>query len=184
MKGFRFDTDAAIWFAVAYVAAAFGLLPVMLAALAATGGPLGTWGYLAANAGVLIVAYGVTTALLVHTHPVRRLRDLLVTLYLLGLGFALAAAVLQFIGAPSAVGTVIGTLAAPLTFGAVQIVSLAPLKLAEPDVGAVLGVMVGFVLGRVYLRIRGRKSGAAADTAVTPMRLPSAHADDTINTHT
>ena len=184
MKAFRFDGDAAVWFAVAYMAAAFGLLPVMLTALAATGGPLGTWGYIAANAGILITAYGVTTALLVRARPARRLLALVFTFYLLGIGFSLAAAVLQFIGAPGSPTIVIGTLVAPLTFGAVQIVGFAPLKLAEPDIGALLGVLVGFALGRAYLRIRGRKSGAAADTAVTPMRLPSSNARDTINTHT
>jgi len=180
----RFDGDAAIWFAVAYMAAAFGLLPVMMAALAATGGPLSTLGYIAANGGVLIAAYGVTTALLVRAHPARRLSDLVFTFYVLGIGISVAVAVLQFIGAPAAPTTVIGTLVAPLTFGALQIISLTPLKLASPDIGAALGVVIGFAAGRAYLRIRGRKSGAAADTAVTPMRLPSPDSRDTINTHT
>lgn len=184
MRRPRFDGDAAIWFAVAYMAAAFGLLPVMVTALAATGGPLGSVGYMAANAGVLIAAYGVTTALLVRAHSSRRLLDLVFTFWALGIGFSVAAALLQFIGAPAAPTTVIGTLLASLTFGAVQIIGFAPLKLAEPDVGALLGVLLGFVAGRAYLRIRGRKSGAAADTAVTPMRLPSPTSRDTINTHT
>jgi hypothetical protein len=180
----RFDGDAAIWFAVAYMAAAFGLLPVMVTALAATGSPLGTWGYIAANAGVLIAAYGVTTALLVRGNSSRRLADLVFTFWLLGIGFSVAAAMLQFIGAPGSPTTVIGTIVAPFTFGAVQITGFAPLRLAEPDLGALVGVLVGFGAGRAYLRIRGRKSGSAADTAVTPMRLPSPTSRDTINTHT
>jgi len=184
MKSLRFDTDAAIWFAVAFMAAVFGILPVMLTVLAATGSPLGVLGYIAVNAGVQLAAFGVAAALLVRAEPARRFRDMLFTFYLLYVGAASAMAVLQFIKAPLALPMVLASLLAPLTLGAVQVVSLSPLSFAEPDVWAAVGVGLGFLAGRLYLRARGRASGADAAVEVTPMRLPSADSRDTINTHT
>jgi hypothetical protein len=184
VRSLRFDTDAALWFAVAYMGAAFGILPVMLAGLAATGAPLSPLGYIAANAGVQIVAFGTAAALLVRAQPVRRLRDLVFTFYLLYIGAASAMAVLNVIRAPLALPMILAALLAPLTLGAVQVVSLSPLRFADPDVWATVGVCVGFLVGRGYLRLRGRASGSAAAHNVTPMRLPSAEPRDTINTHT
>lgn len=184
MRRPRFDTDAAIWFAVAYMAAAFGLLPVMMGILATTGRGLDKWGYLAANAGVLVTAYAVTTALLVRAHPARRFGDVVATFYVLQSGVAFALAVLQFIGAPRTVLTVLASLLAPLTFGAVQITAVTPLALAEPDVGAIVGVCAGFLIGRTVLRASGRPVGIQAEAVVTPMRLPSSTEGDTIDTHT
>ena len=184
IRSLHFDMDAAIWFAVAFMAAAFGILPVMLAVLAATGSPLGVVGYAAVNAGVQLAAFGVAATLLVRAAPARRFRDMLFTFYLLYLGAASVMAVLQFIRSPLGLPMVLASLLAPLTLGAVQVVGLSPLSFAEPDVWAAAGVGLGFLAGRLYLRARGRASGAEAKVEVTPMRLPSADSRDTINTHT
>lgn len=170
MRPPRIDYDAALWFAVAYFAAAFGILPVLLAGLALTGAArLDVYVY--ANAGVVTLAFAIAAGLLTRQRPERRFRDMVLTLWVLGLAASAALAVLQFVGAPRAALGALLTLAAPLTLGFVQLDSVAPVTLGPPDPWALVGVLVGLAVARLVLRARGRKVGEAAEHGVTPMRL-------------
>jgi hypothetical protein len=185
MKHFRIDWDASFWFAVAFLAAGFALPPVLLAAVVALDSGLGaSMPYNVVNAGVQVLAFALTAGLLVIARPARRLLHVVAGLYALWVGAVGALAVLQLIQKPAQWAAAAASLAAPLTLGAVQVVGLAPLRLGAPDLWAILGVCSGFAGGRLYLRLRNRAAGAAADTPVTPMRLPSPTSRDTIDTHT
>ncbi len=182
MKHFRVDWDAAFWFAVAFLAAAFALPPVLLAAVVALDSGLGaSLPYNVVNAGVQMLVFALTAGLLVIAKPARRFIHVVAGFYVLWLGAVAALGVLQLIQKPNEWIKVGATLATPLTLGAVQIVGLAPLKLGAPDLWAILGVCLGFAAGRLYLRLRNRPAGGAADALVIPMRLPSPHSRDTIS---
>lgn len=179
MRPPRLDRDAALWLAVAFFAAAFGILPVLLAGLAVKGSALDGVAYYAANAVVVGLAFATVGALLVLADPARRMRDLAFTLWVVGVAATGALAVLRLIEAPRAAFATVLSMVAPLTFGFVQLDSLSPLRLAPPDPWALAGVLVGALLARAVLRLRGRKVGVAAEHGVVPMRLPGsgAHRD-------
>lgn len=179
MRRPRVDFDAALWLTVAYFGAAFGILPVLLTGLAMTGAALDGLPYLAANAGVVTLAFTIAAAMLVRAEPSRRLGDLAFTLWALGVAATGAQTVLRIIGGPRQAFSALLSMAAPFTFGLVQLDSVAPLRLGPPDPWALVGVALGFTIAGAVLRARGRKVGAAADHGVTPMRLPgSRHGGD------
>ncbi len=169
---FRFDADAALWFAVALLVSAFATLPVLAIGLGILGHALDGHAYIGATGATIVLAFAVATGLLVRARPWRNYRDTLLTLYIVQAGAAVLLAVGQFLRAPARIDIVAGQLLAPLTFGIVQIDSFSPLALAFPDAWPLVGTVLGAAVGRWLLTARGRPVGEPARSRVEPMRLP------------
>jgi hypothetical protein len=174
VKSFRPDWAAAFWFAVSYLASIFAVYPVLIAWLIFSGQGVQmdpTYAFVAP--GILSFSiFAFATYRLVASEPWRRFPTTMLTLYALQLAVALIFAVLSFIRAPYALGSIGLSLVGPLTWGFVDIISASPLKFATPDVWIPLGAMVGFALGRRRLKAEGRQFGPAADVHLRPLRLP------------
>lgn len=167
----RIDLDAAFWFAVALVASAFGMLPVLAAGLALLHHPLDGAAYVLVTGGVTGLAFGVVAALLVRARPWRRFGDLVLTLYVLNLAGGLLLALGQLIRTPGLPALIVGPLLAPLSFGAIQIVTLSPLRLDVPDMWPLIGFVAGFWLMRWRFAAHGWPTGDAARVELRPWPL-------------
>ncbi len=165
---FDIDFDAAGWFIVAFIASAFGLLLVLPLGLLINGGPLGDTAYFVMQAGLTVAIYGTAAALLVRARPWRSLLELVIALYLLSLLAALGLALVRFVASPGAWGQLAKDLVPALTFGLVQIDSLAPLRFGPPDPSPYVGVAVGFGLMRWWLVRTGKAVGEAARPSIHP----------------
>jgi hypothetical protein len=169
---FRFDADAALWFAVALVATAFATIPMLSIALALLGHPIDDVSYIAATGALTSTAFAVTAGLLVVVRPWRTYRDTLLTLYVLQLGAAGLLAIGQFVRSPGNVLLVVRQILPPLSFGFLQIDSFSPLEVAFPEAWPLVGTFLGLLVARRMLASQGRAVGEAARVTVEPMRLP------------
>jgi hypothetical protein len=173
----RIDLDAGAWFVMAWIAVAFGTLPVLTLPLLLGTGPFTGPAFLVAQGLWTAVVYAVAGALLVRARPWRRLLDLVVTLFLLTVSAAALMGILRFIVTPGLWWPVADAVVPAATFGLVQIESFVPLKLGTPDVWQYVGLALGFYLGRLALTRAGRPVGAAAAPRITPWPLKSEHAE-------
>ena len=165
------DLDAAGWFVIAFIATAFGILPVLALPMALGFGRMGDVAFLVAQGLLSVVVYAAAAALLVRARPWRRLLDLIVTLYLLSLLGALLMGLVQFVANPVAVLPIAKQLIPAATFGLVQPDSLAPLKLGFPDAAQYVGLALGFGVERWLLRRAGKPVGLEARPVIDPWPL-------------
>ncbi len=158
----RFDLDAGVWFVVAFVATAFGILPLLAVPMLLGVGRMSDSAYLVADAGLKLVVYGVAAALLVRARPWRRLVDLVATMWVLFVGAAVLMSVVYFLASPGSMASIVRDVASALTFGLVQLESVDPLKLGIPDVAPYVGLALGFWIETARLRRAGRPVGEDA----------------------
>jgi hypothetical protein len=173
------DFDAALWFVVAFIATAFGILPLLALPMALGVGRVGDVGFLAVQGALSVIVYSVTAALLVRARPWRRLVDLVLTLYLLALLGAVLMGMVRFVANPVALLPIAKEVIPAATFGLVQVTSFAPLRLAFPDVAQYLGLAVGFAVERWWLRRAGKPVGADARPVIEPWPLRKPPPPDT-----
>jgi hypothetical protein len=165
------DFDAALWFVVAFIATAFGILPLLALPMALGVGRMGDRGLLVAQGVLAVVVYATAAALLLRARPWRSLLDMVLTLYLLTLLGALLMGLARFVAAPSAGLAIAKEVIPAATFGLVQVETFAPLKLGFPDIAQYVGLAVGFILERWLLRRAGKPVGSEARPIVTPWPL-------------
>lgn len=174
LKTFRPDWAAAFWFAVSYLASVFAVYPVLIAWLIFSGKGVQmdpAYAYIAPGI-VSLAIFLFATFRLVTGEPWRRFPTTMLTLYALQLGAALVFALLNWIRAPYAIGSIAVSLIGPFTWGLVQVSALSPLKVAAPDFWIPAGALLGFWLGRRRLAAEGRAAGPAADVRLRPLRIP------------
>jgi hypothetical protein len=173
------DLDAAGWFVMAFIASAFGILPLLALPMLLGIGRISSEGFLVAQGLLALVVYGVAGALLVRARPWRRLIDLVWTLFLLTLAAALLMAVVRFVAAPGAVLLVAKEVIPAATFGLVQVQSFAPLKLGSPDPAQYVGLAIGLGVERWLLRRAGKPVGAEARPLIEPWPLKESASSET-----
>jgi hypothetical protein len=165
------DLDAALWFVVAFIATAFGILPLLALPMALGAGRVGDSGFLVVQGALSIVAYAATTALLVRARPWRRLIDLVLTLFLLSLIGAALMGLVRFVANPKALLLIAKEVVPAATFGLFQVESFVPLRLGPPDVAQYAGLALGFAIERWLLRRAGKPVGSEARPVIKPWPL-------------
>jgi hypothetical protein len=168
----RLDGDAAFWMAVAWIASAFALWPVLAGAMGILNHPLSGNGYTLATGIVLALAYAIASFVLVRVRPWRTFPSMLLTLYVVQFFATIVPAAAQVGHTPNHLDYVAYQLLEPISFGMLQPMSFSPLHFGFPDIWPILGVVAGIALGRLVVRVQGGAVGPDAQPKVTMMRMP------------
>jgi len=172
MRRIRLDGDAAFWMAVAWVASAFALWPVMVAALGVMGHPLDETGYTVATGAVMALCFAVTAFVLVRERPWRTFPSMILTLYVIQFAATAIPAAAQVGRTPDRLDLVALQFLEPISFGLLQPVSYAPVRFGIPDVWALVGLLAGMLAARALVAGRGGSVGVAARPEISMMRMP------------